>query len=533
MSPDRVQRTVFLSSSSYRTRDELYKLFNTYGEIRGVYPISPSHEPPQSQYFIEFYDSAVVQSAVTLPRSCRARSASQTAKRGPPRCAIFTLQEQQDESIESVKDRRSTDDGRTNAESLLTGQPPYVVSERASVTVAASNVQGRSHAGGDENKENAASLQMHRQTDALPLTVDRSESLLVKPGLLAGGKAPTTSIMPTPTTSHPSTRDGNVHLSFHGETVPVALDNLDDSPEDIITVLRATANQPHERGKWMLVGAHYRTQGNIVAALAVMDAMIEVMLSVGMDDSDLKPARLLLSSCHLDIAKRLRKEAGMETAESKRHFSKACDGLRTVYGAFVPPTCALGEHNKQPHLSTTSRDEPTSLVEGSQNEEGSPATPKANPVREQSPDSAQLYSQLKIFEREVQCLRDRQANQTERLSRARSAKHKLEDELEAERRVRRRLEARLEKVEDYVSGVQQGERLALEQCSVEAATRRRAEEDVEKMRQEVVDVRATLEPKVAEYGEWERKLKDFFGKMGIAFVKAARGDFGEAMLNRS
>ncbi|OSD03942.1 hypothetical protein PYCCODRAFT_1408321 [Trametes coccinea BRFM310] len=283
----------------------------------------------------------------------------------------------------------------------------------------------------------------------------------------------------------------------------------------------------------MLVGAHYRNRGNVVAALAVMSAMIEVMLSAGMDDSDLKPATLLLSSCHLDIAKHLRKQAGTETAESKNHFDEACEGLRRVYGTFVPPLYVANEHSKPPPSSTTAGDGPISPVRDTQYQEGSPTTPKAHPIRNPPIESLPRYSQLKILEREVQCLRDRQTSQSENLSRARAAKHQLEDDLEAERRVRRRLERRLDKAEKDASGAQKGEQLALEQCNIEAESRRRAEEGVDKLRQEVADVRATLEPKVAEYGEWESKLKDFFGKMGIAFVKAARGDFGEAVFSRS
>ncbi|EIW62988.1 uncharacterized protein TRAVEDRAFT_69158 [Trametes versicolor FP-101664 SS1] len=267
---------------------------------------------------------------------------------------------------------------------------------------------------------------------------------------------------------------------------------------------------------------------NTLAALAVVTSMIEVMLGVGMEVSQLKPAALMLSSCHLDIAKQLRAEAGRDTTESKYHFNKGCEGLRDIYGAFDQPPSTSSE--PIPFCSSFS-----SVLRhgdnGRSSQQRSPqeATPDSHSC---SPEATLPCSQLKILEGEVQSLRNRQEDQAEALNRARTAKRKLEEDLEGERHVRRKLERRLDQAESEASGAQKGEKFALAQCRAEVETRRRAEERADDMRQEAEEVRTSLEPRIAQYGEWERNLKDFFGKLGIVCLKAARGEFGEVLSGR-
>ncbi|CDO75645.1 hypothetical protein BN946_scf184743.g5 [Trametes cinnabarina] len=555
MFSQRVGRTVYMTSNSHRTREQLYEIFKPFGEIRGLHISPVSDKSSHSQYFVEFYESGIMQSALSatcegitlhalsavphLVDNFRAAAAPDLPRK-PSRDVLHSVRYSPYKADSSVRSKRSTRDRRSL-------EPPHTLlkpihpatstsSERPSVPRSVSTLHNQPSILQDDDKENAASLQRPGKTSVVPLTMGYSEQGPTYPQPTPGDGAPSgeLTILPSAFTPfHPLVQNGCVHLSFHGGSLPIVLDNLDDSPEDIITVLRAAACNPLERAKWMIVGAHYRSKGNVVAALAVMSAMVEVMLDAGMEDSDMKPALLLLSSCHLDIAKRLRIQAGSETAESRIHFEEACAGLRRVYGTFVSPPDITSEYTHQPRRSTTAwPGSQPSDAEAICNE-SSATTPKASANSAKLPDCIPRYSEMKILEREVQCLRDRQASHADSLSRARMAKHKLEDDLNAERRLRRRLERHLDKAEKDVAGAQETERHALEQSRADAETRRRAEEDAERMRQEVVDIRATLEPKVAQYAECEGKFRDFFGKMGIAFLKAARGEFGEVVFGRS
>ena len=67
-----------------------------------------------------------------------------------------------------------------------------------------------------------------------------------------------------------------------GDPIEVCLDSLNESPEEIIAVLKTAASDPAECGKWVVVGAHYRSRGNLKAAMAVISAMIEGERAVGL-----------------------------------------------------------------------------------------------------------------------------------------------------------------------------------------------------------------------------------------------------------
>ncbi len=124
---------------------------------------------------------------------------------------------------------------------------------------------------------------------------------------------------------------------------------------------------------------------------------------------------------------------------------------------------------------------------------------------------------MKMLEREIQSLRDKQHKQQDTLLRTRSAKRKVQDELDREQHRRRKLEGQLEKAEKALTGAQRDEQYALEQCRAELETRRRAEDHVEELKQRV----AVVEARLAEGEERERKTKEYFQKMGVAFLKAS------------
>ncbi len=62
---------------------------------------------------------------------------------------------------------------------------------------------------------------------------------------------------------------------MYGDPIEVRLDSLGESPEEIISILKTAASDPAECGKWAVVGAHYRSRGNVHAATAVISTMIE------------------------------------------------------------------------------------------------------------------------------------------------------------------------------------------------------------------------------------------------------------------
>ena len=227
------------------------------------------------------------------------------------------------------------------------------------------------------------------------------------------------------------------------------------------------------------------------------------MLSAGMENTQLKPAMLMLSTCHLDVARQLRGQNGTETQQSKHHLSQACDGFRRVYGAFeLPPPASA--------VATTRVTAPPPTPSLSQPATAPPAPPPPSQARAQHPPgspvpSSPRHGQVKMLEREVQSLRDRQQNQIESLARTRAAKRKLEDELEREAHRRRRAED------------------ALADAERRLADARRAEVRAEELRARV----DALEPKVREGEEQARRTKEYFGKLGFAFLKAARGDMGD------
>lgn len=55
----------------------------------------------------------------------------------------------------------------------------------------------------------------------------------------------------------------------------VDVDNLDDSPDTVIEVLKLAASHSLECAKWVIVAAKYRRRGNVTAAIAVITSMIE------------------------------------------------------------------------------------------------------------------------------------------------------------------------------------------------------------------------------------------------------------------
>lgn len=232
---------------------------------------------------------------------------------------------------------------------------------------------------------------------------------------------------------------------------------------------------------------------------------------VGMDPAKLKPVVLMLASCHLDLSRRARTTNGGETPASLALFEKARTGFQQVYGTFVaPPTSG-----HPPSSSSSTRPDPG--TNGQDNPKRAPS---------ESPDKVALSraqtGQIKILEREIQALRDRQADQAHALEAARLGKRKAEDGQSSERHARRKIEKELERVEADLAAARRRENYALDQCRAEVESRRRMETEAEERRRAVEEAETK-----------EKRAREYFAKLGVFFLKAARGDAVEPAVGPS
>ncbi|KAH9061389.1 hypothetical protein EDB87DRAFT_422048 [Lactarius vividus] len=82
----------------------------------------------------------------------------------------------------------------------------------------------------------------------------------------------------------------------------------------------------------MVVGAFYRRKGNTHAALTVVATMVKVLSGLGLKTCGLRPAFLMLSSCHTELWRRTHARDGSVTEASVAHLDKSRRWLQLVYG---------------------------------------------------------------------------------------------------------------------------------------------------------------------------------------------------------
>ncbi len=259
------------------------------------------------------------------------------------------------------------------------------------------------------------------------------------------------------------------------------------------------------------------------------------MLGNGLEESDLRPAILLLADCYRHLGRRLSDNlSDSEAAEgSKLLHAQSIELLRKVFGPSGIPSMfrdsilassptldpnpaggvplAPSKSVNVPAASDQCTPQTTSAAKSLGPAYGSPnRTPPASPA----------HGQMKILQREVESLRDRHRHQQDALSRERSAKRKLEDNLGSERHRRRRLEDDLKKAEKLAVSARRGEEHALDQCRVEHETRRRAEGHVE----ELTGYISAMEPVLEREQENDKKTKEYLRKVAISLMKAADGN---------
>jgi hypothetical protein len=261
-------------------------------------------------------------------------------------------------------------------------------------------------------------------------------------------------------------------------------------------------------------------------------AMFTVMIEHGISEADLKPAFLMLSSCETQLSKGARTPSGENTEASLGHAQKSYHWLQKVYGANLSKAgsnqtnhsgltlaARLGPIEKlsnvrapeQIYSATSSEPAAKTIIDLSDDSPPkTPVTPKhALTTVPTSP------SRLRMLERELQSLRDRETAITTQLHNARSAKRKFEDEFTAERTLRRKLEHKLDDIESQLDVSKKMEKFALDQMKREVDARRRAEEMAECER----DKRREVETAMKAQG-----TKPLFEDLANMFQRAAKGE---------
>ena len=174
----------------------------------------------------------------------------------------------------------------------------------------------------------------------------------------------------------------------------------------------------------------------------------------------MKPAFLMLSSCHVDLWRQTRSTDGSETEISAAHLDKSCRWLQLVYGQGNPEVTPEGRLEVFDTLSSVD----TSPSQASIPFAGEPIT---------SDERRQID-----LERDLQVLRDRQALQHQELAHTREAKRRLEDEATDERATRRRLERTQRDLENKLAKARRRVNDLQALVRMEANARRRSEQVV-------------------------------------------------------
>ncbi|KAM5531867.1 hypothetical protein V8D89_014497 [Ganoderma adspersum] len=313
----------------------------------------------------------------------------------------------------------------------------------------------------------------------------------------------------------------------HGQPHGLQLDRL--GLDEVIATLKVTANGIDGRAKWFTAGSDYYRSKDFLAAIAVLTAMIEVMLGNGLEESDLRPAILLLADSYRHLARKLGGNSNNPEAieDSKLLYAQSVELLCKVFGP-----CGIPSMFRDSVLAATPT--PTPVVGVPLGPSKSINTPAMSDNRmpptalsfgpcttsDRTPPASPSHGQVKILQREVESLRDRHRHQQDTLSRERSTKRKLEDSLDSERHRRRRLEEDLKKASKSVVSARRGEEYALDQCRVEHETRRRAEGQVEELKGYIT----AMEPILERGEENEKKTKEYLRKVAISLMKAADGN---------
>lgn len=285
-------------------------------------------------------------------------------------------------------------------------------------------------------------------------------------------------------TSLPISCETTVAINLFGQFITYDLKAEDSDHRVVIELLKASKS---ERTAYLTAAAFYRRSGNPQSAKAVLISMLEgdpcnvylcLALSIhqklefaarGVEADQLKPALLYLSGCEFELA-RLAKAENKDFSIISEHYGAAQTWLQKVFGVRDPlRTQAKPKENR------------AMIKEGPFKDVNKIQLSRAG-------DSSQGHSKplldrdIKRMEREIQSLRDRNANQGKQLVQLHSLKHKLEDDYLYERDLRRKYQRQRDSLEEELKSARKMEKHALEQITREVAARRTAQENLVEMK---------------------------------------------------
>lgn len=252
---------------------------------------------------------------------------------------------------------------------------------------------------------------------------------------------------------------------------------------------------------------------------------------VGLTKSDLKPAFLMLASCFTDLSRQMRATGPTGAELAKEHMSKAAEYFQIVYGSNTPRDLEEQDNQRPSPLAPSGTSARATSISVSTTNKGrtTPESSHTARVRNKSGLSSDEAAQIRIMQREVQSLRDRQKHHLAQIAEAGTAKRKLEDELAEEREQRRRADQSLEDTAGELHAARRSMRHALDQCRREVEARRRAEDRAAEVRGELEHARRELSAKTREAHEKDRKARECFARLGALFARAARDELGDPM----
>ena len=296
---------------------------------------------------------------------------------------------------------------------------------------------------------------------------------------------------------------------------------MEDDPNGIISMLELSTC---ERDKWIIAAAHYRRDGNPVAAIKVLTCMMRgddplssvlcccvpradihsntnpVFRKLGVTDEDLKPAFLMISACHGDQAKRAKDPSGLNTPESTEHHQLSLQWLQKVYGASVSlkkqETTNASDFAK---LIPLAENKPSLKVDSSRNRDeilALPPHPSFLPAPQvslpTSPHSS-YTNRIRTLEHQVDILRERNSRSERLVAESEALKRKHEQELSHEKWKRRKVQTELDDISAKLKATRRMEKYATDIAERETKLRREAEMREKELmgRIEVLKKRAT------------------------------------------
>jgi chromosome segregation ATPase len=187
----------------------------------------------------------------------------------------------------------------------------------------------------------------------------------------------------------------------------------------------------------------------------------------GVGANQLKPALLYLSGCEFELAT-LAKAENKDPSIISEHCAAAQIWLQKVFGVQDP----LRAQSKAKENQVIIKEGPFKNVNDFQ----------SSKARDNSQGYPKIDRDIKRMERELQSLRDRNANQGKHLAQLRSIKRKLEDDYFYERDLRRKYQRQRDSLEEELKSARKMEKHALEQITREVAARRTAQETLVEMK---------------------------------------------------